>query len=109
DFDAAVTQLVVLGRKRILVNADFANRGLGRKLAGGETVDIHLAAVRSRRGAGQGLQVGQQFVGIVGQSFEFLAGNGDGAGVAGGIHVDGGSGVGDLHLLRLHLDGERNV
>ncbi len=109
DFNAAVTQLVVFGRKRILVDANLANRGLGGKLAGGETVDVHLAAIRSRRGPGQGLQVGQQFVGIVGQSFELLAGDGDGSCVALGIDVDRGRGVGNLYLLRLHFDGERNV
>ena len=34
DFDAAITEVVVFGRKRILVDANFANGGLRRKLAG---------------------------------------------------------------------------
>ena len=73
DFDPTVAQFVVFGGKRILVDADFANRRLGRKLARGETVDIHLSAVRSGGGSGQSLQIGLQFVGIIGQSFQFLA------------------------------------
>ena len=60
-------------------------------------------------GPARASQIGLQFVGIVGQSFEFLAGDDDGAGVALGIDVDRGRGVGNLYFLRLHFDGQRNV
>ena len=47
DFDSSVTQLVELGRKGVLVDADLSNRGLGWELPGGETIDIELSAVGS--------------------------------------------------------------
>ena len=75
----------------------------------GETVDVELSAVRSGGGTGQGLQIGEQFVGIVGQSFQFLAGDGDGSGVVRGIDIDGRGGIGDLNFLLLDFDGHGNV
>jgi len=48
DLYAAIAQLVVFGGKRSLIDANLANGFLGRKLAGSKTVDIELAAVRSR-------------------------------------------------------------
>src|SRR5712692_2576123 len=70
DLDASVAQLVVLGGERVLVDAHFANRFLGRKPPAGEAVDINLPAVGTRAGAGQGLQIGSQIVGIVGENVE---------------------------------------
>src|ERR1700683_4196043 len=57
DFNAAITKLVVFRRERILINANLANRRLGRKLTGSEAVDVELAAVRASRRPGQRLQV----------------------------------------------------
>ena len=52
-----ITELVVFRGERILVDADFADGSLGRKLTAGEAVDINLPAVGSGRGAGQRLQL----------------------------------------------------
>ena len=65
DFDAAVTQPVVFGGKRILIDADFANGSLGRKRAACKTIDVNLAAVRACRGASERLKFGLQLVGII--------------------------------------------
>ena len=46
DLDAAVAELVILRGERILVDADFADRRLGRKLPAGESIDEDLRAVR---------------------------------------------------------------
>src|SRR5580698_8699997 len=58
DFDAAVAELVVFGGERVLVDANLADRRLRRELAGGESVDIHLAAVRSGGGSGKRFEIG---------------------------------------------------
>ena len=57
NFDAAVAELVVFGRKRILIDADFADRGFWRELAGGEAINIYLAAVRTGGRARESLEV----------------------------------------------------
>ena len=110
DLDAAVAEFVVFRGKRILIDADLADGRFRRKLAAGESVDVDLAAVGPRRRPGQGLQIGLQFVGIIGKRFEVFALDDDGAGVAGGIYVEGGGGlVGDDDFLSLGLDGEFRV
>ena len=88
NLDAAVADLVVLRRKRILIDANFADGSLGRKLAGCEAVNVKLPAVGPCRRAGQGLEVRLQFVRVVGKSVEFLSGDDDGARVIfrGNIH-----------------------
>ncbi len=88
DLNAAVADAVVLGGKRILVDADLEDGGLGRKLAAGESVDVDLAAVRSGRGAGQLLEFSLQFVGVVGEGIEVVAFEDQGAGVLIGIDAD---------------------
>ena len=57
NLDAAVAELVVFGRKRILIDADFADGGFWRKLACGEAVDINLAAIGAGGGAGEGFEI----------------------------------------------------
>ena len=69
-FNSSVTQLVVLRRKRILIDTDFAYRRLGRKLSAGEAVNVNLPAVWPRRRPGKRLQLRLEFVGIVGQSLK---------------------------------------
>src|SRR5580704_5095928 len=54
NLDAAVTHLVVFGGERILVDANFADGGFRGELAGGETVDVELPAVRSGGRSRQG-------------------------------------------------------
>src|ERR1017187_3799145 len=56
DLDAAEAQPVVFGGERVLVDADFADGFLGRKLAAAEAIDINGAAVGSGAGAGERLQ-----------------------------------------------------
>ena len=109
DFDAAVTQLVVFGRKRILIDADLADGRFRRELTGRETVNVHLPAIRPGRRSGQRLQIGLQLIGIVGKSLELCARNDDGSGVVGGIHIDGRGGVGDLNFLSLHFNRHGDV
>ena len=81
----------------------------GRKLARGKAIDVELSAVRSGGGTCQSLQVGEQFVGIVGQRLQFFAGDGDGTGVVCRIDVDCGRGIGDLNFLLLDFDGHGHV
>ena len=109
DFDPAIAQFVVFRGKRILIDPDLANGRLGRKLAGGKAVNVHLPAVRPRRRPGESFEIGLQLIRIVGQGFEFFARKHDGACIVGGIHVDRGRGVGDLDLLLLHRDGQLDV
>ena len=71
-FNAPVTKFVVLRGKRILVDADFADRRLGRELSASKSVDVNLAAIRAGRRACQRLQFGLQLVGIVRERFEVL-------------------------------------
>src|SRR5579862_646747 len=66
DFNSSITESVVLRRKRILVDANFANRRLGWNLTAGETIDINLSAVRPGRRSGKRLQFRLQFIRIVG-------------------------------------------
>src|ERR1019366_3631042 len=109
NFDAAVTELVIFRREWILINANLANRRFWRKLASRKTVNVELAAVRSRGRPGQRLQVGEQFVGIVGQRVQLLTGDDDRSGIASGIHIDGWHRIGHLNTLLLNLDAHGDV
>ena len=73
NFDSSVSELVVLRRKRILINADFANGSLGREGPGGKAVYIDLTAIRTCGRTGKRLKFGLQLIGIVRKSFEILA------------------------------------
>ena len=101
DLDAAVAELVVLGRERILVDADLADRLFRRKLAAAESVDEDGAAVGAGRRPGQRLQVGGQIVGIVGERVQIGAAQHQRAGVVRRVDGDARRGVvlhGDLLL-----------
>ena len=63
DVDTA-RRLIVLSRKRILVDANLANRIFRRKTPAGETVDEYLSAVWSNRWTSQGLQRCRELVRI---------------------------------------------
>ena len=80
---------VVFGREGILVDADFADGFLGRKLAAAEAIDIDLAAVGAGAGSGQRLQRVGQIVGIVGQRGQVFALDHQGGGVVVRLHADG--------------------
>ena len=109
NLDAPIAQPVEFSRKGILVDANLANRRLGRKLPAAEAVDVDLAAVGSGRGSGQRRQLVRQFIRIVGERVQIRALEDDGAGVAAGFHIDGWRFVGDLHALLLCLDGHGNI
>src|ERR1019366_6288092 len=57
DFDSSVAQLVVFGGKRILVDANLANRFFRRKLSGRKSIDVNLPAAGACRRYGQRFQV----------------------------------------------------
>ena len=57
DLNAAVAEAVVLGRKRILVDANFADGRFRRQLAAGESVDVDFTTIGSRGWTGEGLQL----------------------------------------------------
>ena len=109
DFDATVSQFVVFGRKGILVNADFPNGGFGRESASGETINVNLAAVRTGRGASEGLKLGFQLIRIVGQGLQVFALHDHHSGVVGGIDVHFGGRIGDLYFLLFHFNRETDV
>ena len=85
DLDLAVTQLVVLRRKWVLVDANLADRFLRRKLAAAETVDENRSAVRTGRRPRQRREVGRQIVRIVRKRVQIGAAQHYGAGIVGGI------------------------
>src|SRR4029077_10222368 len=66
DFNAAISQLVVFRGKWILINPDLADGRLGRQLAGGESINVHLATVGSSGGPGERFEIGLQLIRIVG-------------------------------------------
>ena len=70
NLDSAETEPVVLGGKRVLVDANLADGFLGRQLAAAEPIDVDLAAVGAGAGTGQGLERIGQVVGIVRQRFQ---------------------------------------
>src|SRR5215831_9038655 len=80
DFNAAVAKLIVFGRKRILVDTDFADGGFRGQLPGGKAVDVDLTSVRSGRWSRKRGQFVLHLVGIVGKRFQVLTANSDGIG-----------------------------
>ena len=104
DLDAPETQGVVLRRVGVLIDADLADGGFGRQLSARESIHVELRAGLGI-GAGDGLQLGLQFVGIVGQGAKIVALHDDCAAVGAGAGVDGR--VGHDHLLLIGLDHQR--
>ena len=109
DLDAAIAELVEFSGEGVGVDADFANGLLGREGAAAETVDVDLIPSGTGGRAGEGLEVGLQIVGVVGESVEILAGEGGGTGVVGRVHADLVVGFGNVELLLLFADGEDDV
>ena len=102
NLDAAEAELVVLGGEGILIDADFADGFLGRKLAAAEAIDVDRAAVGSGAGPGERLQGVGEIVGIVGERGQIFAAQHERGGVVIGFHADRGGGLlgdGDLLLL----------
>src|ERR1700722_17914334 len=109
NFNAAVSDFVILRRKRILIYANFANGGFRRKLARSESVNVKLAAIRTCRRAGQGGEVGLQFVGVIGERVESCSGDDDRSSVVLRAYVNHGGLVGNGDLLLLLFDGEKDI
>src|ERR1700758_1066092 len=104
DFDPSVPELVVFSGKRVLVDANFANGSLRRKLAGGEAVDINLPAIWPSGRSGESLQVRLQIIRIVRERLEVFSLKHNRAGVVSGICIQGGSGlIRDRNLLFANL------
>src|ERR1700752_1266585 len=66
DFNPAIAELVVFGREGILVDANFANRRLRRKLAGGKSIDVNLSAIGAGGRSGERLEISLELVGSIG-------------------------------------------
>ena len=109
DFDAPVAQLVVLRRKWVLVDADFADRRFWRKLAAGKSIDIDLPAVGACRRTGQRIEFVLQLVGIVGKRIQILALDDDGSRVAVRTGADTGGVALYLNLLLFHRQLQNHV
>src|SRR5208337_2882467 len=109
DLDAAIAELVVFRREGILVDPDLENRGLGRELAASEAVNIDLASVRPCRGSSQRLQLGLQFIGVIGERLELLSRDDQRSGVALGIDANGWRLTRDSDLLHFLLDLKRDA
>ena len=108
DLDAAKADLIVLGGVGILVHADFADGGFGGKAAAGESVDVELGADVGI-GAGDGLELLGELVGIVREHVEFGAFQDDGVAVFVGAGVELVSIDDDLLLLHFQREGQRDV
>ena len=109
DFDPTIPELVEFRRKRILVDANLAYRSFGRKLAGGEAIDVHLSAIGTSGRTSQGVQVLLQLIRIIGQGVEVLAGKHNSAGVACRIHIDRSVLIGDCDILLLDFFLDANI
>ena len=100
DLDASVADVIVLGRKRIRIDANFANRRLGGQRSAAEPVDVDLATIGPGRGARQRLQVVLQLVGIVGKRIQVGALQRQSTRVLVRAHFDVAAIVVDRYLLR---------
>src|SRR5581483_790086 len=109
NFYSAVAQLVVLRGKRILINANFANRRLGGKLAASETINVDLATIRSCRRPSQSLEILLQFVRIIRQGIEILSLEDNRTCIVGGARVHARGLVLYIELFVLNLDLESDV
>jgi hypothetical protein len=66
NLDSSQAQLVILGRNRVLVDSDFANRILGGKLTAAESIDKDGIAARPCRRPGQRLEIRAEILRIIG-------------------------------------------
>src|SRR6266404_6384535 len=81
DLNPAKAHAIILRGEWILVDADFTDGRLGRKLAAGESVNVDLPAIGPGRGAGQRLEFRLQFIRIVRERIKIFAADHDAAGV----------------------------
>jgi len=90
DFDSTPTWKLILRRKRIVVDANFANRFFGWNLTVRESVDFYLRLFAALRidGTSHGLQRREKCLWIVRQCFEVASAQDDGVRVVVGISAD---------------------
>ena len=74
DLDPPGADLVIFRRKRVLIDADLANRLLRRYLAIGKTVDENRSAARPCARTGNRDEIGDQIVGVIRKRLEIVAG-----------------------------------
>src|SRR5712691_1487685 len=65
DFDPAIAQFVVFRGKRILIDANLADRSFGGKVSSRESVNVNLAAIWAGGRPGKSLKFGLQLIRIV--------------------------------------------
>src|ERR1700690_880424 len=109
DLNSAVAKLVIFRGERILVDADFANRSLGRKLPSGKSININLTAVRSRGRPCERFKFLLQLVGVVGKSVEILPLDYECAGILRRTHTHGCAFFLNLNLLWFDLNLQPDV
>ncbi len=97
DLDATVTWKLILGRERVLIDADLADRFLGWNLSVREPIDFYLCPVFSFSWSGHRLQRSGKRLRIVGQCFEIASAQNYRARIVLGIGTD--IPVVDCHLL----------
>ncbi len=105
DFDAAITQLVVFRRKRILVDANLANGIFRRQLASAESINKNGTAIGTGRGSGQRLEILLQVFWVIRQRLQVVATDHQRTGVVRSFCSHAGSRV-VLHGHLLHGRGD---
>src|SRR6478609_10331142 len=81
NLNPAKAHTVILRGKRILVDANFPDGRLWRKLATGKTVNVNLPAIGPGGRTGQCLKFRLQLVGIVRKRVKVFAADHDAAGI----------------------------
>src|SRR5271154_634722 len=109
DLDPSIANPVELRRKRILIDADLANRRLRRKLPSLETININLTPVRSGSRSSQRLQLILQLVRVIRQRIEVASVQHNRAPVLIRIHTDAIVPVRYANVLLLHSNGNGNI
>jgi hypothetical protein len=99
DFDPAISQLVVLRRERILIDANFTDGLLGRQLPAAESIDEDGSAIGTGGGTGKRLQIRREIIRIVRQGIEVGSAQHQGARITRRIRAQGGGGS----LLNRHF------
>ena len=85
---AAVSEPVIFGRERVLIDSNLADRCFGRQSAAGKAVDKDFAAARTHGRTSQRLQILFQSVSIIRQRFQRFSLHDHCAGIACRIDSD---------------------
>src|SRR5450755_2726311 len=105
DFDASITQPVVLRGEWIRIDPNFPDGIFGRQVASTESVDKNGTAVRPRGRPGESLKIRRQIVGIIGERVQVRSPQNDCARISGSLRAYGGTAtLLDRHLLLLRYN-----